>query len=64
VTTHAGKDVERGELLLVGVQTCTAPLVVNMAVSPELENYSTSKPSYNTPGDIPKGCSILGKEHL
>ena len=45
--------------LLVGVQTCTDTLEINMAVSQKTGNQTTSKPSYTTLGHISKGCTII-----
>ena len=57
MTAHADKDVEQGgdtPLLLVGLQTCTAILEINMVVSQKIWNRSKSSPSYTTPEHIPK----------
>jgi hypothetical protein len=40
--------------LLVGVQTCTATLEINLKVSQKMEIGSTSRPRNTTPGHIPK----------
>lgn len=40
--------------LLVGVQTCTATMGINMVVPQKSGNQSASRPSYNTLGHIPK----------
>jgi hypothetical protein len=45
--------------LMMGVPTCTTTSEINMVVSQKIGNRSTSKPSYNTFGHIPKGNSIL-----
>jgi hypothetical protein len=45
--------------LLVGVQTCTTILEINLDVSQKIGSRSTSKPRYNTPGYIPKRCSTI-----
>ena len=50
--------------LLVGVQTCTTTLEINLAVSQKTGNSSTSRPSYTTPGHIPKRCPTIPQGHL
>ena len=40
---------------LVGVQTCTVTMEINMAVFQKIWNASTSGPSYTTLGHIPQG---------
>jgi hypothetical protein len=50
--------------LLVGVQTCTTSLEINLAVSQKTANSSTSRPSYITPGNIPKRYSNIPQRHL
>jgi hypothetical protein len=49
-------------LLLVEVQTCTTPLAINLEVSHEIGNSSTSKRRYTTCGHILKICSIIPKD--
>jgi hypothetical protein len=64
---HVDEDIEQVEQfpLQVGVQTYTATLKINMAVSQKIGNKFTSRTSYITPGCIPKGhyhkdiCSIM-----
>ena len=47
---------ENTPLLLVGVQTCTITLEINLAVSQKIGNSSTPRPSNSTSGHIPKRC--------
>lgn len=42
--------------LLMGNQTGITTLVINLVVSQKTENSFTPKPSYTTPGNIPKKC--------
>ena len=49
--------------LLVGVQTCTATLEINMVVYQKIGNSSTSRPNNTTPGHRPKGHSTI-QEYL
>jgi hypothetical protein len=65
-TAHAGKMRSKGNTstLLVGVQTCTTTLEINLAVSLRIGNSSTSRLSYTTPWYIPKGCSTIPQGHL
>ena len=50
--------------LLVGMQTCTTTLDINLSVSQKIGNQSISRPHNSTPGHIPKGCSIILQGHL
>ena len=50
--------------LLVGVQNCTVTLEINMAVSQNIGNQSTSNLHYTAFGYIPKRCLIIPQEHL
>ena len=50
--------------LLVEMLICIATLEINMMVFQIIENPSTSRPSYPTPGHIHKGKSIVTQEHL
>ena len=58
-TAHVGENLEQEEYfsMLVGVQTCTVTLEINLVVYLKFENSSTSRPSYTTPVHIPKRCS-------
>jgi hypothetical protein len=47
--------------LLAVVQTCTTILEINLA---DPYSSSTSRPSYNTPGYITKGCSTILQGYL
>jgi hypothetical protein len=60
------KLAEQGNtfLLLVGVETCTTTLEINLVVSQKTGNSSTSRPIYTTPGHIPKGFSNIPQRHL
>lgn len=60
VTAYVGKDVEHGNMpiLIVGVQTCTITLEINIVVHQKFKNLLTSSPSYTTLEQIPKDCSI------
>jgi hypothetical protein len=44
--------------LLVGEQTCTTTLEINLVVSQKIGNSSTSRPTYTTPGHIPVGLWV------
>ena len=50
--------------LRAGVQTCTAILEINLAVSQKTGNSSTSRPSYTTPGHISKRYSNIPQRYL
>ena len=50
--------------LVVGVEICRTTLQINLAVSQKIGNSSTSRPSYTTSGQIPKGCSTILQGHL
>ena len=50
--------------LLMGVQTCTATLEINIMVFQKIGNHSTSGPSYTTFEHIPKGFLIIPQRHL
>ena len=66
VTTHAGFVVEHGKtpLLLVGVQTCTVIMNINMEFPQKVGNWFTSRTSFTTLGNTPKVCSIQPQGHL
>ena len=49
---------------MVGVQTCTSTLEINLVVSQKIDNSSTWRPSYTTPGHIPKRCSTILQRQL
>ena len=51
-------------LLLVGVQTSTATMEINMVVPQKMGNQFISRPRYTTLGHIPKGLYILPQGHL
>ena len=50
--------------LLVGIQTCTVILKINMVVPHRIGNQFTSRSSDIILGHKPKGCSIIPQEHL
>jgi hypothetical protein len=50
--------------LLGGVQTCTVILEINLVFSQKIENRSTAKLCYTTPGHIPKTHSTIVQEYL
>jgi hypothetical protein len=50
--------------LLVGVQTCKATLEINLAVSQNIGNSFISRPSYTTPGHMPKRCPTIPEGHM
>ena len=50
--------------LLVKVQTCKTTFEVNSMVSQKTWNSSTLRPSYTTPGHIPKRCSTISHRQL
>lgn len=47
MTVHAGQDIDKrgAPSLLVGVQTCTVAMEVNLEVSPKIRRHSTTRPS-------------------
>ena len=51
-------------LLLVGVQTCTTTLEINLVVPQTTVNSSTLRPSYTTPACMPKICPTITQGHL
>jgi hypothetical protein len=48
--------------LLVGMQTCTTTLEINLIFSQKIGSNSTSRPSYTTPGHRPKRCPLYHKD--
>jgi hypothetical protein len=50
--------------LLVGLQTDATTLEINLAFSQKIGNSFTSRPSYTTPGYIPKTYSTIPQGHL
>jgi hypothetical protein len=60
-STCQGGCGERGALppLMVRVQSCPTTLEINLVVSQKIQNSSTSRPSYTTPGHVPKRCSTI-----
>ena len=46
------------------VQICTTTLEINLAVSQKTENSSTSRPSYTSPGHIPKDAPTSHKDDI
>ena len=56
VNAHAAEDMQEGELssIVFGSEHCTVTLDINMTVSQEIGNQSTSRPNYTTSGHIPK----------
>jgi hypothetical protein len=50
--------------LLMEVQTCTTTLEMNLAVSQNIRNSSTSRPNSTTPGHVPKLYSTISEGHL
>ena len=50
--------------LLVGVQTCTTTLEINLSIYQKILNSSALRPSYTTPGQISKWCSTTSQEYL
>jgi hypothetical protein len=50
--------------LMKGVKICTTTLEINLVVSQKIGNISTSRPSYSTPGHIPKRSSIIPQGHV
>lgn len=57
---HTVEDIEQGETpsLLLGVQTFTATLEINIVVSLKTGNQTTSSSSFTSLEHIPKGCSV------
>ena len=51
------------QLLLWG-QACTSNVDINLMISQEIGNNSTSRLSYNVIGQIHKGCSTIPQEDL
>lgn len=49
---------------MVGVQTCTTTMEINVTVPQEAGNCSTSRPSYTNLGHTSKGHFILPQGHL
>jgi hypothetical protein len=50
--------------LLVGLQTGTTTLEINLECPQKIRNRFTWRPSYTTLGNIPKRCSILLHENM
>ena len=50
--------------LLIGVQTCTTTLEINLMFSKKIGNSSTSRPSYTTSANIHNSCPTLLQGHL
>ena len=51
-------------LLLMGVQTDTTTLEINLAAFQKTGNSSTSRNSHSTPGHIHKRCYKISQRHL
>ena len=49
--------------LMVGVQTYSATLEINVSVSQKIGNQSTSVPSNIILRHIPKGCTLIPQGH-
>ena len=50
--------------LLVGVQSCTTTLEINLSVPQKFWNRSNSRSTYNTPAYIHKRSSTIAQVHL
>ena len=50
--------------LLVGLQACTNTLEISLVVPQKIGNSSTWRPSYTTPGYIPKRWSTIPQGHM
>jgi hypothetical protein len=50
--------------LLVGLQTGTTTLEINLEVPQKIGNGSTLRPSYTTLGHIPKTCPTMLQGHV
>jgi hypothetical protein len=50
--------------LLVGVQTCTTTLELNLVVFQKIDSSSTLRPRYTTPEYIPKRFTTIPQGHL
>ena len=62
MTADTGEDVEKEEHtppLLVGLQTSTTTLEINLEVLQKIGNRSTGRPSYTTLGNILKRCPTM-----
>ena len=67
ITAYVGEYMEsKGTTppLLVGVQTCTASMEINIAIFQKIGNQSTSRPSNTIFGHIAKGYSIIPQVHV
>lgn len=64
--TQAREDAKQGKpsSLLIGVQTCTTTLEINLAVSQNIGNISTLRASHPTPGHVFKKCLSIPQRHL
>ena len=51
-------------LMLVGVQTGKTTLEINIVVSQEIVNQSTSRSTCTNPGHMTTGCSVILQGHL
>jgi hypothetical protein len=58
--------MEQGEhsSLAGGMQTFTTTSEINLLASQKIQNSSSSRPSYTTPGHISKRCPIMLLGHL
>jgi hypothetical protein len=50
--------------LLVGLQTGTTTLEINLEVPQKIGNRSTWRPSYAILGNVPKSCRIMPQGHV
>jgi hypothetical protein len=50
--------------MLVGLQTGTTTLEINLEVPHKIGNISTWTPSYTTLGNIPKRCTTMPQGHM
>ena len=63
MTTHAIQDVEQGShSSTAGVRSCTTTLEINLEVSQNFENSSTSRTSYSVSGICPKNTPPYHKD--
>ena len=52
------------EIITEIFQTWKSTLEINLEASQEIENSSTSRTRYKTPGNIPKKCSTTPSKHV
>jgi hypothetical protein len=62
--TQIAKEEAKVSLYYLQLPPFQVPLEISLAVSQKIGDSSISRPSYNTPGHIPKRCSTIPQGYL